>query len=358
MRLIDAALPTFARHETFHPRYGWFRKAFAACAQDPYIFTQPDAPVTMGVGKNMVRSIRFWGLAAKVIVEDSRSSGRSRGCVPTRFGNALFGDSGWDPYMEDPGTLWLLHWLLLAPRSRLPVWWLAFNEFSAVEFREADLEMSISTLLGGVVGGTSPWPSPSQSSIKKDLGVLLRTYAPSPPSTRSAIDDVLNCPLRELNLISSSAEVGRHRFTLGNKPTLPAEIATYAVLDWIARTHTASSTVTIGRLANDPGSPGRAFKLSEAELGVLLESCVSCESALNLTTVTGVKQLVWSKDPAEVAPKLLDRYFDSVQEGMLAGSRGDCAVDDEVIEALGFGRDRGSVMRRLNEPPALSLGAV
>ena len=28
MRLVDAALPMFARHETFHPRYGWFRKAY------------------------------------------------------------------------------------------------------------------------------------------------------------------------------------------------------------------------------------------------------------------------------------------------------------------------------------------
>ena len=39
--------------------------------------------------------------------------------------------------MEDPGTLWLLHWLLLAPKSQLLVWWLAFNEFNAVEFAEA-----------------------------------------------------------------------------------------------------------------------------------------------------------------------------------------------------------------------------
>lgn len=354
MRLVDAAVPTFARHETFHPRYGWFRKAYAASARDPYVFTRPDAPVEMGVGKNMVRSIRFWGLAAKVIVEDPQSKGRARGCVPTRFGHALFDESGWDPYMEDPGTLWLLHWLLLAPPSRLPVWWLAFNEFSAVEFTDADLETSVCTLLGAV----SQWTAPNRSSIKKDLGALLRTYAPQERASRSAIDDVLNCPLRELNLISNSTEPGRHRFTLGSKPTLAPAVATYAVLDWIARTATGSSTATLSRLANDPGSPGRAFKLAESELLALLEPCVESTGALTLTTANGVVQLAWSEEPARIASGLLDDYLGSSQAGMRAGIEGDSAADDDLIEDLGFGRDRGSVMRRLHEPPALPLGAA
>ena len=83
----------------------------------------------------MVRAIRFWGLAAKLITDNPQhSGGRETAHVPTRRGHALFGEGRWDPYMEDPGTLWLLHWLLLAPRSQLPVWWLAFNEFNAVEF--------------------------------------------------------------------------------------------------------------------------------------------------------------------------------------------------------------------------------
>src|SRR5262249_11639912 len=144
VRLIDAAEPTFARHETFHPRYGWFRKAYRFAALDPLVFGRDDAPVVIGVGKNMVRAIRFWGLAAKVFVEDpTPANRRSPGVVPTRMGNAIFGHDGWDPYMEDPGTLWLLHWLLLAPRSRLPVWWLALNEMHALEFTDDVLHATV-----------------------------------------------------------------------------------------------------------------------------------------------------------------------------------------------------------------------
>ncbi|MDE0701949.1 MAG: DUF4007 family protein [Acidimicrobiaceae bacterium] len=355
MRLVDAASPTFARHETFHPRYGWFRKAYKAAADNPYVFTQENAPVELGVGKNMVRAIRYWGLAAKLIVEDPKAPNRRvKGCVPTRIGHAIFDESGWDPYMEDPGTLWLLHWLLLAPQSRLPVWWLAFNEFAAVEFTDDDLETAISTQVGAV----SQWASPSPSSLKKDVSALLRTYAPQERARGAAIDDVLNCPLRELNLISNSVDADRRRFTLGTKPTLPPEIATYAVLDWISRTSSGSSTATLSRLTNDAGSPGRAFKLSETELLAFLEPCVEAAEDLALTTATGVVQLAWSENPAVVAPRLLDSYFGVPQTGARAGYDGDDPVDDDLIEDLGYGRDPRSVIRRLHEPAALQLGAA
>ena len=179
---------SFARHETFHPRYGWFRKAYAFVADEGNDFNQEDAPVIIGVGKNMVRSIRSWGLAAKLIVKSQQSrKPRTPSLVPTRRGRALFGEQGWDPYMEDPGTLWLLHWLLLAPPTQLPVWWLAFNEFHAVEFEDTDLEEAISTHLEAV----ATWRPPHPSSVKKDISALVRTYAPAPRSDRAGIDDVL-----------------------------------------------------------------------------------------------------------------------------------------------------------------------
>ena len=181
MRLVEAAEPVFARHETFHPRYGWFRKAYAFVGDNPRIFVRPDAPVQMGVGKNMVRAIRFWGTAAKLITEnpDSRPR-RSASMVQTDLGDKLFGEDGWDPYMEEPATLWLLHWLLLAPPCSLPVWWVAFNEFHAVEFDDNELERVVLAQLQFAVD----WKTPHRSSILKDVRALLRTYTPADGSAR------------------------------------------------------------------------------------------------------------------------------------------------------------------------------
>ena len=312
MRLVEAAEPTFARHETFHPRYGWFRKAYSVVEADSEVFTREDAPVVIGVGKNMVRSIRFWGLAAKLIEEDPEPSNpRSSGLVQTSVGRALFGESGWDRYMEDPGTLWLLHWLLLAAPSRLPVWWLAFNEFNAVEFSEDDLGAAIATQIDAV----AEWTGPSSSSLQKDVSVLLRTYAPADRSRRVGIDDLLDCPLRELNLIARSAATGRYRFALGPKATLPAAVVAYAALDYVSRVGTGGNTVTLSRLANEPGAPGRVFKLTEAELRATIGAMLDRTGALSLTMSTGAAQLTWHQDPATVAAAVLDDYYHTSPDG-------------------------------------------
>lgn len=348
MRLTDAAVATFARHETFHPRYGWFRKAYSAAAEDPFVFGRPDAPVILGVGKNMVRAIRFWGLAAKLITEDPAAPNRrTPGLIPTRMGHALFGELGWDRYMEDPGTLWLLHWLLLAPPSRLPVWWLAFNEFGAVEFTDVELEAAVSAQLE-----TSTWGAPHRSSIHKDITALLRTYAPQERSNLRSIDDVLDCPLRDLNLIGRSAATDRLRFTVGTKASLPPEVAAYATLDFLARSGTGGNTVTLSRLVHEPGSVGRAFKLDEPELLATLEPAVENCAELGLVSPTGAVQLSWSEPPAMVAVRLLGHYFGggaSDAGDLQAGYEGDRPIADDLLEELGLGRNPDDPLRRLHE---------
>ena len=333
MRLAEAAERSFARHETFHPRYSWFRKAYAHVNEDHGIFSRPEAPVEIGVGKNMVRAIRFWGTAARLIVDDPNNArGREALCVPTRRGQALFGEGGWDPYMEDPGTLWLLHWLLLAPnKSRLPVWWLAFNEFNAVEFAEADLQAAISPLLDGV----PEWHKPHTNSINKDISALLRTYAPADRTGRARIDDMLDCPLRELNLLSHSSDTGRFRFTLGPKPTLPSEVVAYAALDYVALTEVRGSTITMTRLVHESGAPGKVFKLSESELLEALRPSIGSQDALGLATTTGAVQLTWSEDPALIATRILDRYYEPAEpmgSKVCAGPEGDQPADDNRLE--------------------------
>lgn len=307
MRLVEAAERVFARHETFHPRYGWFRKAYAFVRDDPRIFVRPDAPVQMGVGKNMVRAIRFWGTAAKLIAENPGSrSRRSATMVRTDLGDRLFGEDGWDPYMEEPATLWLLHWLLLASPCWLPVWWVAFNEFHAVEFDDDELERVVLAQLEIAV----EWKTPHRSSIRKDVRALLRTYTPADRSVRGGIDDILDCPLRELGLIGRSEATDRYRFTTGAKPRLPAAVVAFAAMDYVARTNPESSTVTLSHLAQESGGPGRVFKLMEGDLREAIASVAAESAKIKLITVTGASQLSWSGRPGNIATAILDDYYD------------------------------------------------
>lgn len=319
MRLADAAVPTFARHETFHLRYGWLKKGFDRTVENPNVFNNPEATVLLGVGKNMVRSIRFWALAAKILAEAPNPSRPRVPLVrPTPIGRAVLGARGWDPYLEDPATLWLIHWLLHAPPTMLPVWWSAFSELTAIEFTAEDL----TNFCQGRVDATGEWGTPNRSSIAKDVSALLRTYARSDGSRRAGIEDLLDGPLRELALIRPGAAPGSSRFVVGPKASLPASIVGYAVLDYLARTESAGSTATMAKLSTEPGSPGRIFKLTEKALFEALTDAAAIMPELTVASPAGALQLAWDDDPASIATQLLIAYYGSdprFDNGDLAG---------------------------------------
>ena len=75
----------FSGHETFPFRYAWLPKGVAAVREDPKAFSQPDALVRLGVGKNMVASIRFWCESLGLI------DVRRQGAELTPLGELLFG---------------------------------------------------------------------------------------------------------------------------------------------------------------------------------------------------------------------------------------------------------------------------
>lgn len=324
MRLSEAAIPKFKQHGTFAPRYGWLRKAHRYAKQNPQVFSADDAPVQMGVGKNMVLAIRFWGLASKVVVEQP---GEKNVIVPTCFGEALFGTDGWDPYLEDPASLWLTHWAMFSPPCRLPVWWYAFNSFTAAEFSDEDLRVSVRAQLEQI----ADWTMPAETSIKSDVAALLLTYAPySGPKSRG-LDDRLECPLRQLSLIGQSAATGNYRFATGVPASLKSEIATAIVLDYIDRVASDRNTITFGHLAGEPGAPGRALRLTEAELIDLIRPQTALHPDLDLLSPTGTHQLAWNAQPAEIGVRVLNSYYSSHNDAASLGPSSDdpcVGVDD------------------------------
>ncbi len=55
-------------HEKFSLRYPWLPRAVETIKKDPVLFLYDnDAMVEMGVGKNMVKSIRYWTMACDVV---------------------------------------------------------------------------------------------------------------------------------------------------------------------------------------------------------------------------------------------------------------------------------------------------
>ncbi len=313
--MIDAnrIVGSFARHETFHPRYGWLRKAYEASKLGAETFSRPDATVELGVGKNMVNAIRYWGLAFDLL-DEVRLPGRGRtsSFVPSALADVLFDDAGWDPYLEDPASLWLLHWRLLRPRCLAPVWWLAFNVFDQAQFTEEQLLHAVEEQ----VDSTSDWTRIVPASVKKDVDCVLRMYAPAQARGRDAFEDVLDCPFRDLGLLEPVPDEPRsYRWVYGPKPTLAPEIVAHAAVDY-AFSEAGASTVSLTSLATAVGGPGRAFKLPEAALYEALAYAANHVPGIRVASPAGIRQLAIVSHDEQLPMQILETYYQRT-----AGSR-------------------------------------
>jgi hypothetical protein len=203
----------FSGHEGFPLRSVWLPKGVRAAKPDPGIFRREDALVELGVGKNMVQAIRHWCGAAGML--DAQSG------VVTELGEKLLSDGGYDPYLEDPGSLWLIHWQFVRPPWPASAWHIAFSRWNIARFRRSDLVDRITELLSSEEHGTRT----TEASLQRDVDVFFRTYVRARGSKDSAPEESLDSPLTALGLIE---EIDRdlYVFRRGSQPASPREIFT------------------------------------------------------------------------------------------------------------------------------------
>ena len=308
MSSLDRTAPekinsSFSGHETFPFRYTWLKKGVDAVGGKPTIFTDDSATITLGVGKNMVRSIHHWCQVARLIEFGGRDLNNRRRFVPTDFGDRIFADDGFDPYLEDVATLWLVHWKLATNASRATTWFWAFNIFGQNEFSK---EAFIYELIDWTEKHTRN--RISENSIKRDVDCFLRTYVPSRLTKTTVMEDTFDCPLVELDLISDSPDGNTYRFHRGAKPSLPVEIFTAALSKFWNTCFSENSTLTFANIAYSEKSPGRIFQLDEDTLVAYLDKLENLAAgALRYDETAGVKQVYRDRkiDPME----LLHRYY-------------------------------------------------
>jgi hypothetical protein len=274
----------FSGHETFACRYAWLPKAAREVCRDQLIFLstkEDEAMVELGVGKNMVRSIRFWAEATEVIVpcED--------GHVPTEFGTQIFlgthneltdsFEDGFDPFLEDIQTLWLLHWKLATNIDNPIFAW----DFLLSRFQEP--ELTASSVFDAVKKATiSLDKALSDSTIEQQFEIFLHSYVPTRGRKGEVREDNLDCPLVELGLLDQvghrpgKRNAGRpepiYAFRREPKPDISPMLFAYCVDEFWRLRHPGEKTLSFQLLSSGHGSPGQVFKLPEDDIHRRAES--------------------------------------------------------------------------------------
>jgi len=271
----------FSGHESFHCRPYWLKKGFDFNSQSR-LFSDPEAPVYLGVGKNMVSSIRFWLKSFGIVDKDENIEGLSM---------LLFSDDGWDPYLEDEGTLWLLHYKLIT-EGYASIYYLVFNElrrkrpiFNQKHFLDLVKEKQITV---------------SPNTLKTDFQAFNRTYVAK--SKGKDIEDNFSGILTELNLVNETPE--GLEIEPKNRQELPLHILLFCILE----TNPDTSSISFELLYNEDKSVGRIFALSQQGLNQLLEELDEEFDWLNYSNEAGIRELQIKKRPVSNI-KILEEYY-------------------------------------------------
>jgi hypothetical protein len=255
----------FSGHESFACRYGWLPKFYDLLVRHPELVREDEeVMVALGIGRNMVKSVRFWAQAFGLMDDSPRSPPK-----PTAFAHWLLDpECGEDPYLEDVGSLWLLHWRLAA-MANMAAWEVAFFEIpereilrrfllQRVERRAVELEKKLSA-----------------TTIRQHVDIFLSCYATPLVTTAQTVEESLGCPLQELGLVRLSPAGDRDElieFARGPWRHLSPRTFLRILLDYWQLRAPHDKTVTVRALLTDFASPGLTLRLDEGSLWQLLQA--------------------------------------------------------------------------------------
>jgi hypothetical protein len=297
----------FGRHQTFAVRYGWLSKGFQALKRNPNILRSDEAIAELGVGKNMVESIGYWMRAFQLVEPDSSK--------PTEIGSKLFSARGYDPYLEDEATIWLLHWLLVTNPSQATSWYWFFNRFHKNEFSAEELVTALTDFVRDQIKDIK---QPAASTLKSDATLIPRMYTQSKLHKHMPIEEALDSPLALLGLIRHTPRERIFVSAPANRHGLPASVIGFAVSQLFSAR--SSDVLPVDELMygqSEFPAIGAVFRLTEQGLLAKLEELVRLLPGFyQLNETAGVHQL-YQLQPVD--PMMyLERHYALSTEGEAA----------------------------------------
>jgi len=280
---------TFSGHDSFQCRQLWLKKGYDYLRSNKS-FNDEDAVVRLGVGKNMVSSIRYWMKAFNII--DSKD-------VPTEFGTKLFDDDGYDPFLEDDASLWLLHYQLIKT-GLASTYSLIFNEF-----RKEKLFFNKETFINYLkrIREAEKTFNFNENTVGDDFVVFVKMYQNI--EGNQDVEDSFSGILSDIDLLKTTGKSKDEQFQIENneRDNLPEAILLFSILD----NPNFGDSISLNSLEYDRNSPGSIFCLSRSGLTNKISEIVQSNNQITFTDHAGIKELQFKKKPN--AYSILDTYY-------------------------------------------------
>lgn len=172
------------RHESFSIREGWLSKGLLAVKENAKVFSCEESTDILGIGTNMVKSLKYWLFATNLIKDEKNS------IVITELGNLVL---KYDPYMEDEFTWWMIHINMLLNQEDFYVGNVFFNKCISKNFSKEDVYKIISEHLN------QKKLDFNEKILVDEINTIIKTYVVD--NTNDTPENNFNSPLSDLELL-------------------------------------------------------------------------------------------------------------------------------------------------------------
>jgi hypothetical protein len=262
------------RHETFSIREGWLEKAINEFSINANCFSKDKGQRVLGIGTNMVKSLRYWCTATQLI----RFS-QFRGNTFNELGNFLLSN---DRYLEQDYSWWLIHLYLCSNFEDAPV----FNTFFNLNVNRFEKEQLVG-YIRNVLEVNYDLGAPS--SLEADVNMIIKSYY---SDDKSNPENNLTCPLSKLGLLE-----------MIDKKTYARKQPKYNSLDYRVIYHALTNVLYKDESINSfniedmyelPNNPLNIFNLSKSSLYQYLEE-MKKKGLINLVKTAGLNIATFEK---------------------------------------------------------------
>ena len=298
---LNPTKTSFGRNETFNLRYSWLNKGLNEFNKNPLIFSLEEAPLVLGVGKNMVNSIKYW-LGAYQIINFSIDNPSE-----TEFGRII---NKYDPYLENPATLWLLHWKLCTNPDNATFYHWFFNHFKKTRFTKIELINEITDWLDD-----HGCKKVSPATIERDALLLLKTFSNSADEVKN-FEESLENPFYTLNLLSKNTD-NSYTTTYEPRDSLDYLILGMCLIEIFDSTKGADLLnqsakrlqMPISEFLYESPSITKIFRINEAYFYQLLEKLSSIHSDIFKFDDTAGQSMIALRDPSITSSFFIEELY-------------------------------------------------
>ena len=291
----------FRAHETFSIRKGWLHKGMRHIINNPRVFVDKGKnPMDeFGLGSNMVKSLRYWLQATGLAVEEI--SGSSREQTLTEFGKIVWEN---DPYLEEDGTLLLIHYLLCTNKELAAAWYFFFNVYKMVDITQESFVRAIKTYLLN-----EKKQQISDRALNDDFDCIIKTYLQS--GNIISPESNMECPLSELGLLEFS---DKKKKVYAKRPPHQVTVNPLIILAVIIRENVkenGNSEIKISKLEDDPCNIGRVFNLDSLAVASFLDRLQNM-GLLKVNRTAGLNLVTLYTD--WTFGECVERYYESIND--------------------------------------------